>query len=329
MKLSKFITVFFVLVMVLVVIVLFYIFSLPKVSVIVPVYNTEEYIEECLMSLKKQTLKDIEFIIIDDGSTDKSYEIMQKYAKNDKRFRIFHQENQGVGKTRNFGIDKARGEYIGFVDSDDYVSKNYFEELYKVADKYNADMAVIIHTVKFSDKQREYNYTFALPYIKQGFIENIDFLIGNLGQQWDKIYKKAFLEKYNIRSYEKKLWFEDVWFSSLVALYTHKIAITDKTIYYYRYNSKGITQTSYMNEDIFWEGISLYGNLLKRIWSESFNEAKKIELTVRIYDKIRWYIDTYWFFDKKSENVEKYYNCFKSDNILLSKSDKICLFEDN
>lgn len=142
---------------------LFCIFSLPKVSVILPVYNTEKYLDKCLISIKKQTLKSIEFIVIDDGSTDKSYEIIQKYAKNDKRFRIFHQKNKGVGKTRNFGIKKAKGKYIGFIDSDDYVSSNYFEELYNITEKYGADIGVITHTIKFSDNQK--NITIHLLYL--------------------------------------------------------------------------------------------------------------------------------------------------------------------
>lgn len=326
MNKSTFITVFFILGIVLITMGLFYTFSLPKVSVIVPVYNTEEYLDECLISLKKQTLKNIEFIVIDDGSEDKSYEIMQKYAKNDKRFRIFHQENKGVGNARNFGMDKAKGKYIGFVDSDDYVSPNYFEKLYEIAKKYNADVAVITHTIKFSGQQKQYDYTFVAPYVKQGFIESIDFLIGNIGQQWDKIYKKSFLEKYNIKSYDKKLWFEDVWFSSLVALYAHKIAITDKTLYYYRYNPKGITQSSYMNEDIFWEGLNLYGNLLKRVWITNYDEFKKIELSQKIYNRIRWYIDTYWKFGQKTEKIDKYYDCFTSDNKDSSKNNDVCMF---
>ena len=316
----------FVLGLILISLFIYYIFSLPKVSVIVPVYNTEKYLDDCLKSLKKQTLKNIEFIVIDDGSIDKSYEIMQKYAKNDKRFRIFKQNNKGVGQTRNFGMIQARGEYIGFVDSDDYVSPNYFEKLYDVSKVYNADVSVIVNTIRFSDKRKQYDYTFALPYIKKGVIDNINFLIGNMGQQWDKIYKKSFLEKHNIKSYAEKLWFEDEWFSSLVALYAHKIAITDKTLYYYRYNPEGITQSSYMTKDIFRKGLQLYGNLIKRIWSEDFTDNKKIELSILVYNKIRWYIDTYWKFDKKPKELDDYYECFRYSN---SKPSKFCLFEND
>jgi glycosyltransferase involved in cell wall biosynthesis len=126
------------------------------VSVIVPVYNSEKYLETCLNSLEKQTLDSIEFIVIDDGSTDKSYEIMQKYAKKDKRFKIYSKENEGVGKTRNLGIKLAKGEYIGFVDSDDYVSNDYFGELYNVAKKYDADVSITSNViyVKGNEHQR-------------------------------------------------------------------------------------------------------------------------------------------------------------------------------
>ena len=166
-----------------------------NVSVIVPVYNAEEYLDECLASLEKQTLKNIEFIVIDDGSVDSSYKIMEKFAENDDRFRIFRQENQGVGKTRNRGIKIAKGKYIGFVDSDDFVSRNYFEKLYKKAMKYDADVSIATHFIRFSEEQKQYNYSLTQSFIENEVLENIDFLIGNLGQQWDKIYKKSFILK--------------------------------------------------------------------------------------------------------------------------------------
>ncbi|MBQ8751277.1 MAG: glycosyltransferase [Alphaproteobacteria bacterium] len=287
-----------------------FLFNNIKVSVIVPVYNTEEYLDDCLTSLKNQTLKDIEFIVINDGSNDKSFQIMQKYAQNDKRFRIFNQDNQGVGKTRNFGMLQAKGEYIGFVDSDDYVAINYFDELYKVAKKYDSDVAVIVNTIKFSDEQKQNYYTFALPYVQQRVIDSIDFMIGNLGQQWDKIYKKSFIEKYGIKSYERRVWFEDEWFSSLVALYAKKIAITDKTIYFYRHNPTGITQSINLNEKKFWEGFLLYNRLLDIIQTLSLDKNKKIKLSKLVNNKIRWYIDTYWIFGEKTEELDKYYNPF-------------------
>ena len=113
-----------------------------KISIIVPVYNVEKYLERCLDSLINQTLKDIEIICINDGSTDNSSEILKEYAKKDSRIIIINQNNQGISVARNNGMNKAKGKYIGFVDSDDWVDLDFFEKLYKAAEKHNAQIAV-------------------------------------------------------------------------------------------------------------------------------------------------------------------------------------------
>ncbi len=113
-----------------------------KVSVIVPIYNVEQYIDKCLKSLLAQSLKEIEIICIDDGGTDKSVEIAKKYQAKDSRITLIHNEtNIGVGPSRNKGIKAATGEYIGFVDPDDWVDKDFFEKLYEKAVRKNLDLA--------------------------------------------------------------------------------------------------------------------------------------------------------------------------------------------
>ena len=112
------------------------------VSVIIPAYNVEKYIAKCLDSLINQSLKDIEIIIIDDGSTDKTPFIIKDYANQDKRIKVIAQTNQKQGAARNRGLEAASGEYIGFVDADDWVDLNYFEKLYETAKKYNSDIAL-------------------------------------------------------------------------------------------------------------------------------------------------------------------------------------------
>ena len=104
----------------------------PKISVIIPVYNVEKYLAECIESILNQTFNDIEILIIDDCSTDNSYKIMEEYAKKDSRIVLYHNENNvGVSKTRNIGLDNAKGEYIAFVDSDDYVAPDFLRILYE------------------------------------------------------------------------------------------------------------------------------------------------------------------------------------------------------
>ena len=111
-----------------------------KVSVIVPVYNVEKYLRECLESLVNQTLKEIEIICINDGSDDSSLEVLNEYASKDSRFKIISQQNQGQGIARNKGIDIANGEYLQFVDPDDWVETNMLEKLYNFANKNNSNV---------------------------------------------------------------------------------------------------------------------------------------------------------------------------------------------
>ncbi len=113
-----------------------------KISVIIPVYNTEKYLEQCLNSVINQTLKDIEIICVNDCSTDNSLEILKEYSQKDKRIKIIDlKENKGVSNARNIGINKAEGEYIGFVDSDDWIDDNYYETLYNLAITKSSDIA--------------------------------------------------------------------------------------------------------------------------------------------------------------------------------------------
>ena len=126
-----------------------------KVSVIVPVYNAEKYLRYCLNSLKSQTLSNIEFICVNDGSTDKSLEILNEYAKNDSRFIVLNQENRGSGQARNNALKIAQGEYIGFVDSDDIVSKNYFKALYTASKNGKYDIVATSKIKLFKDGDKK------------------------------------------------------------------------------------------------------------------------------------------------------------------------------
>ena len=111
-----------------------------KVSVLVPIYNVEKYLDECLASLAKQTLKDIEIICINDGSTDNSPKILQKYAKKYSNFVVINKQNSGYGDSMNKGLEKATGEYIGIVESDDFIESDAFKKLYELAHKTKADI---------------------------------------------------------------------------------------------------------------------------------------------------------------------------------------------
>lgn len=118
----------------------------PLISVIVPVYNVEKYLPKCLDSLLAQTWQELEIIVVDDGSPDNSWDIMQEYARRDSRVRLIRQKNGGLSAARNAGVEAARGEWIGFLDSDDYVAPEMYERLYRAAVEQGAQMAVCSFT---------------------------------------------------------------------------------------------------------------------------------------------------------------------------------------
>lgn len=125
----------------------------PKISIVIPVYNVGQYLCQCLDSIITQTIQDYEVILVDDGSTDESPSICDKYAEKNKRFTVIHQKNEGSAKARNTGLDKATGEYIAFIDSDDWINEDHLQNLQKRAEETEAD--IVISSYYFFDGKQD------------------------------------------------------------------------------------------------------------------------------------------------------------------------------
>lgn len=206
-----------------------------KVSVIVPIYNSERYLRKCLESIVNQTLKEIEIILVDDGSTDNSYEIYNEYLNNDNRIIIIKQTNQKQGAARNRGIEIAKGKYIGFVDADDYIDLNFFEKLYETAERYGCDIA-ISSLIKLCNNKQKYKWKFESEKLLISDYEK--FVTGHQiknAAPYNKIYKKTFIEKNKIR-FKEKVFYEDGLFTVKAIYYTNKIITVPGTSYYYLKN---------------------------------------------------------------------------------------------
>ena len=183
-----------------------------KVSVIIPVYNVEEYLEECMESVIHQTLKEIEILCVNDGSTDHSLQILEQYAKKDDRIRIISQKNGGYGKAMNQGLDAASGEYIGIVEPDDYVPLNMYEDLYKKAKEYELDFVKAdfyrFVTAENGNKELYYNHLSVNPedynhvFNPSEKPDAIRFIMNT----WSGIYRREFLEQHKIQEARLDAW---------------------------------------------------------------------------------------------------------------------------
>lgn len=177
-----------------------------KVSVIVPIYNGEKYLEECLDSILNQTVKDIEIICVDDGSTDRSNEILEKYSSNDARIRIYHQENQFAGIARNTGMKYAEGKYILFLDGDDFFDSSMVEKLYNKSEQDKADICVC-DGYRYDDenkvalKSKAYLVHNLLPDKIPFSIEDAEETLFNFTTMnlYNKLYRRDFLERTGIK----------------------------------------------------------------------------------------------------------------------------------
>lgn len=218
-----------------------------KLSIIVPVYNAEKYLEKCVVSLQNQMVDSVEILLINDGSTDNSLDICNKLAANDKRIKVFTQKNSGQSKARNVGLDNACGEFITFVDSDDWVDSDYYAKLIDAAERNDADVACgsIIRERRHSRKFR-INYTSEVCYTYPQ--EKIDAArVPDMCYVWNKVYKSSYLNDLKLRFIEG-MFFEDVDFVTRAVYFSNKIVTVPGTFYHYWTNSKSTVKTMHKSD---------------------------------------------------------------------------------
>lgn len=246
-----------------------------KVSIIIPVYNVEKYISRCLDSVVNQTLKEIEIILVNDGTKDSSLDICEKYAKKDKRVKIFSKVNEGLGLTRNYGVKRATGEYIAFLDSDDFIELDFYEKLYNesLKEKTDATFACIktyfnskenpkIEKIPFrnnvvSSKELMYN----LLHVKNTSEYGNEYMSMCV---WRAIYKRSIIKENNILfESERKFISEDILFNIDFCMNSKNISFVRDTYYYYCINGNSLTTT--YKEDRFEKDIILYKEIIRRL----------------------------------------------------------------
>lgn len=237
----------------------------------------EKYLPKCLESLIKQTLKDIEIICVNDGSMDNSLAILKEFASKDSRIRIIDNQHQGVAKTRNTGIEQSTGEYIGFVDSDDYIDIDFFEKLYNSATKSNSDIA-IASILKHKNFFNIYN----AKYTKEETAITIQDKIKLCEDKkhfffyaWNKIYHSGFIKENNIKFSEGQI-YEDVMFAIKALYYSNKIISVYGTKYHYIEHENSLTKYKDKTGEKEQDLVKAYSEL------QEFCNSKNIEIPERL-----------------------------------------------
>ena len=213
--------------------------KIPKVSVIFPIYNNEKYIEKCIRSVMNQTLKEIELILIDDGSTDTAPQIMDTLAKEDSRIKVVHKANEGVAVGENYGLDLATGEYVGFVEADDAVAPDMYEQLYDRAIKTGADVTKGGFYYVEKDNTHEFTAFYQLAEDGEVFLaKNKPNIFMYHASMWAAIYKRSFIEEYHLRNIETpSASYTDFTWSVMCYAHAKAITIVHKPFYYYTYDN--------------------------------------------------------------------------------------------
>ena len=230
-----------------------------EISVIMPVYNVENYLKDCLDSVSNQSFKDIEIICVNDGSTDNSLEILKNYQNSDNRIKIITQKNQGLGAARNIGIKNAKGKYIFFIDSDDCLDLNCLEKVHENIICNNSDMVLFkfqsFGGLNNSKKGEGFkidkkfgnidysNFTFTYKDVKR-------YVLNSYYSACLKLYKKEFIDCNNFR-FSENIFFEDVLFHVKVMLNASKISFVNENLYLYRLNDDSIINRNTKGYDIF------------------------------------------------------------------------------
>lgn len=282
--------------------------SNPEISIIVPVYNVEKYLDICIKSILNQTFKSFELILVNDGSTDKSGVICDNYKNIDDRIIVIHKENGGVSSARNTGLDIARGKYIGFVDSDDYIDENMYHDLYESIMKNNSDISICKFIrvydnceIKASkDKILQISYS-NIQALEELYKENaVDFIV-----PWNKLYRNELIKEVKYPLGRK---YEDDFVIHKLLYRSNKITYINKELYYYYQRENSIMNSKFSIKDIdkldfYLERIKFFNNINQKILKEK-----------SIYNFVIGYFDLY---SKVKYTLKDEYNRKKLKKLII------------
>lgn len=290
------------------------------ISVIIPIYNVKEYLSKCLDSLKNQTYPDFEALLVDDGSTDGSEKICDEYAKEDNRFVVIHKQNSGVSDARNIALERAKGKYITFLDSDDWLEPNAYEVLYSHMEKHNPD-------VVFGVCERIYRQYFDNePDHSVQIIENEDVLTSYIKPDykphilkalWDKLYTKEIIGDVRFKPGHHR----DGTFNTEVLSKAKKVIFAGELIYHYRDERPGSISNTGITERIFTDKIPVLTEQIEVLEHVGRKDLAERQRVMFYSEMLAYYVKIYKSsVDEKKEFMERIGKLLMSDKKKIKES---------
>lgn len=232
------------------------------ISIIVPIYQVEKYIRQCVDSIIAQTYKDIEIILVDDGSPDNCPQICDEYAEKDDRVKVIHQENKGLIEARKSGLRASTGEYVCFVDSDDWIEPDMYEQIIIAIQQHEPDCVITQFFYSYSEREEQSKYCFSKEYYNKTELVNEVFPVmlfkdkfytfGVYPNCWTKVFKKSILEKHLYDVDSRIRMGEDIAFTFPCLMECNSLAFVDRALYHYRINPESMTKSYDINlKDIY------------------------------------------------------------------------------
>ena len=290
-----------------------------KVSIIIPVYNVEKYVEKCIYSVLNQTYKNIEIVIVNDGSIDNSSSLIEKIIKEDKRIIYINQRNKGISESRNIGIKKASGKFIAFVDSDDWLEESFIERLIENAKEYDLVISSYYKEFTIGKERRFLNISgvYSSSFIQRRIVGLLDSELSDPSQAdslvtiWAKLYKKDIIDDNSIEfiSLKKIGTAEDLLFNLAYLEYTNKVYVIDEPLYHYRKDNTESLTTTY-KKDLFNNWINLFNEIYKVI------EFKNEKIKIAFYNRISLSIIGLGL--NEMGNTSGFINRYKNINYILN-----------
>lgn len=297
---------------------------MPKISVIVPVYNGENYIKRCFESIKNQTFKDLEIIFINDGSNDSSKDILEEIKNNNSNVKVYNQSNSGPGVARNKGIDLSNGDFLTFLDVDDVIDENMYKSMYSYVNLYDVDLVVCGQEIRYINSKD--NIEMLPKYSKDVYLNKDEIreyvikpILRNgpelLASQCNKLYKKSIIDRYNIKVNTERLFGEDWFFNQLFIGKINKIAFVKEPLYkYIRSNNESLSSVYLKNAFELFRESRVFRKKRMYEWKLDSFEDFKVYNTYYckdVYDRVilnEISRDNYQKIKSKYENIKKYLN---------------------